>query len=174
MGEPTEGDATEGDVTEGLRIRPAVRALLLTPDDEVLLVRFEFPGGRTRWALPGGGVEPGETDAEALHRELEEELGLLGAEIGPHIWTRLHLVAFVSGLWDGQRDHIHLVPCARFDPSPALTWDELRAEYLHEIRWWHLDELAGAGLPLAPADLVERVRDLRREGPPANPIRVAV
>ena len=104
------------EATEGLRIRPAVRALLLTPDDEVLLVRFEFPGGRTRWALPGGGVEPGETDTEALHRELEEELGLLGADIGPHVWTRLHLVAFVSGEWDGQRDHIHLVRCERFEP----------------------------------------------------------
>lgn len=162
------------EATEGLRIRPAVRALLLTPDDEVLLVRFEFPGGRTRWALPGGGVEPGETDTEALHRELEEELGLLGADIGPHVWTRLHLVAFVSGEWDGQRDHIHLVPCERFEPSPRLTWDELRAEFLHEIRWWTLDELADAGLPLAPADLVERIVDLRRDGVPPEPIRVAV
>lgn len=162
------------DPTEGLRIRPAVRALLLTPDDEVLLVRFEFPNGRTRWALPGGGVEPGESDLEALHRELEEEVGLVGAVIGPHVWTREHVVAFANGLWDGQRDHIHLVPCTRFEPAPRLDWDTLRAEYLHEIRWWHLDDLAVAGLPLAPADLVERVVELRRDGPPAQPIRVAI
>jgi 8-oxo-dGTP pyrophosphatase MutT (NUDIX family) len=160
--------------TEGLRIRPAVRALLLTPDDEVLLVRFEFPGGRTRWALPGGGVEEGESDVAALERELDEEVGLVGAEIGPHVWTRLHVVPFVSGLWDGQRDHIHLVPCTRFEPAPRLGWDTLRAEYLYEIRWWAVSELATAGLPLAPADLVERIGDLRRDGPPAEPIRVAV
>jgi 8-oxo-dGTP diphosphatase len=29
-----------------------------------------------RWTLPGGGVEAGESDAAAAHRELEEETGL--------------------------------------------------------------------------------------------------
>ena len=54
---------------DGLRIRPAARALVVDPDDRVLLVRFEFPAG-TRWALPGGGIEPGETPEEAIRREL--------------------------------------------------------------------------------------------------------
>jgi hypothetical protein len=29
----------------------------------------------------------------------------------------------------------------RFEPSPALSWDQLRAERLHELRWWHIDEV---------------------------------
>ena len=68
-----------------LRIREAARALVLDPDDRVLLVRFEFPVTGTRWALPGGGLEPGETHVEALRRELVEEVGLHGAAIGPHV-----------------------------------------------------------------------------------------
>ena len=55
-----------------LRIREAVRALVIDPDDRVLLVRFEFPNTGTHWATPGGGVEPGETDHQALRRELDE------------------------------------------------------------------------------------------------------
>mgnify|MGYP003346063773 CR=1 FL=1 len=156
----------------GLRIREAVRALLLTPDREVLLVRFEFPGG-TRWALPGGGLDPGETHLDALRRELDEELGLADVVAGPHLWTRVHVIPFVNGLWDGQRERVHLVPTERFDPSPRLSADALAAEYLFEIRWWHVDDITD-GLPFVPMTLATHLRDLLQHGPPPEPWSVGV
>ncbi len=51
-----------------------VAALLVDSGGRALLVRKR---GTTKFMQPGGKPEPGETDAEALARELHEELGLV-------------------------------------------------------------------------------------------------
>ncbi len=157
-----------------LRIRQSARALLLTPRADVLMVRFEFPG-RTVWALPGGGLEPGESHVEALHRELDEEVGLTGVVVGPHIWNREHIISFPDGRWDGQRDRVYLVSTERFEPRPRLSWDQLRAERVHEIRWWSADEVRAAGdVHFAPGRMSQLIDRLVAEGPPGTPIDTGV
>ena len=161
------------DSHSALRIRQAVRAVLLTPDAHVLLVRFEFPT-RTVWALPGGGLDPGESHLEALHRELIEEVGLSNPVVGAHIWNREHVIAFEDGLWDGQHDRFYIVQATeRFEPTPALSWEQLRNERLHELRWWHLDDIEQASANdvwFAPRSLSVHLRSLIEHGPPDTPI----
>ncbi|MCU1503553.1 MAG: putative hydrolase [Ilumatobacteraceae bacterium] len=167
------GSPGPGGPAAGLRIREAVRAVLLDPDDRVLLVRFEFPTA-TRWALPGGGIEPGETPDQALRRELAEEVGLIDAPIGPMVWQRTHIVAFIGGQFDGQREQIHLVRTGRLQPRPQLTWAQLESEFVFELRWWTLDEIAASTQQFVPATLATHLATLLRDGPPSTPIDVGV
>jgi ADP-ribose pyrophosphatase YjhB (NUDIX family) len=50
--------------------------------DRVLLIRRGRPPGEGLWSVPGGRLEPGETLAQAVAREVREETGLL-VEVGP-------------------------------------------------------------------------------------------
>lgn len=100
-----------------LRIRQAVRGLIIDNDGLVLLVHFRFPD-RSLWHSPGGGIEPGETHHQALRRELAEEVGLVDVPIGPHVWTRRHIFPFPDGSHDGQEEACYLVRTEHFEPQP--------------------------------------------------------
>ena len=55
-------------------IRNAARALIVR-DDRILLLRKAGYADGERFALPGGGQDPGETLQQALLRECREEIG---------------------------------------------------------------------------------------------------
>ena len=155
------------------RLRRATRAVVIDERDRTLLVRFDF-GDRVVWATPGGGIEEGESDEAAIRRELLEEAGLEGFELGPLVWTRTHHVPLGGDRWDGQSERYYLVRTADFEPAPRLTWEELRAEGMTAIRWWARDELEAEDAIFAPRRLPLLVRELILHGPPAEPVDVGV
>ena len=150
--------------------RPAVRALVLDRSDRTLLVQFRDATGQIWWATPGGGLGTGESEVESLRRELAEEIGLVDLVLGPAIWTREHTFA-----WNGrilrQRERIYLVRVDEHLPAPTV---DLRAEHVHELRWWTLAELEATHEELVPRTLPARIHDLLEQGPPLEPIDVGV
>jgi 8-oxo-dGTP pyrophosphatase MutT (NUDIX family) len=84
-----------------------VRAMLLK-DEHVLLVKHSYVPG---WYFPGGGVEPGETVAEAMAREIAEEAG--AALTGP-----AQLFGVYRNETAHKRDHVALFVCREWE-SPA-------------------------------------------------------
>jgi 8-oxo-dGTP diphosphatase len=70
--------------------RLRVVAAVVRRGDAILVTRRpDRPGRPGQWEFPGGKVEPGETDAAALARELREELGC-DAEVGPLLLRHVH------------------------------------------------------------------------------------
>lgn len=55
--------------------RRTARVFLFDSDNRLVLIKRTRPGRDPYWVLPGGGIEPGETPIEAVHREAFEELG---------------------------------------------------------------------------------------------------
>ena len=55
---------------------PCVGAVVRDAEGRLLLVRRARPPAAGTWSLPGGRIEPGEDDAAAVTREVNEETGL--------------------------------------------------------------------------------------------------
>jgi 8-oxo-dGTP pyrophosphatase MutT (NUDIX family) len=137
--------------------RVAVRGVVIDDDDRILLVQYRRPvGDETWWGTPGGGVDPGESDEQALARELREEIGLHELELGPVLFEHVGEFPWARQLFR-QVNKTYLVRVRQHEPRPTI---DLSAEGVVDVRWWSRSELETSAARFAPPDLVERVRNL--------------
>lgn len=122
--------------------RVGVVGAALVRDGRVLASRrTEPPQLAGRWEFPGGKVEAGESDEQALRRELREEL-VVEAEVGRRLGGDLLI---------GQSAVLRVYLCRLVSGEPALVDHDAH-------RWLALDELDD--VPWIPVDLplVEELR----------------
>ena len=55
---------------------PCVGAVIRDGAGRILLIKRGHEPGKGLWSVPGGRIEPGETDEQAIVREVREETGL--------------------------------------------------------------------------------------------------
>jgi 8-oxo-dGTP diphosphatase len=120
-----------------------VAAVIVTDGRVLGCERSAPPEAAGKWEFPGGKVEAGETDAEALVRECREELGVrveVGERVGPDVplaHGRAVLRVYVVRLLDGD------VPRAL--EHTAMRW--LAADELDTVPWLPADRPIVAELP---------------------------
>jgi ADP-ribose pyrophosphatase YjhB (NUDIX family) len=92
-----------------LRPRTLGVKCLVLRDGRVLLVRTTYD---RYWSLPGGGVERGESFADAARREVREETGL--------VLTSPRLLHVYLSHREGKEDHVALfvAECPTREPRP--------------------------------------------------------
>lgn len=149
--------------------RQAMRAILLTPDDRVLLMRVDYGTGEW-WVTPGGGTEPGETPEATLRRELHEELGFALPALGPLVWRRQFTLPLPQARWRQSEDYF-LIETPEFIPA---VQDAPEAGTIREFRWWSLPEIRHCRENMAPAALARIVLDYRDSGPPKAPPAIEI
>jgi TDG/mug DNA glycosylase family protein len=135
--------------------RDAVRALLVDAQRRILLMRWQRPGAEW-WIAPGGGVQEGETDEQALRRELLEEVGLRDFELGDRVFERTHVLPGTPNLRI-QHDRFFEV---RVDSLEVVPTIDLGAENVTGHRWWTLAELEATEERYSPPELPELLRAL--------------
>jgi 8-oxo-dGTP diphosphatase len=116
-----------------------VAAAVIEQDGRFLLTRrLEGTHLAGRWEFPGGKCEPGETHAEALARELEEELAVPVA-VGQRI-------LFTTHTYDERMVELHFYETRLLGtPTPQLG---------QPMRWASREELGQLDLPAADAALI--------------------
>ena len=94
--------------------------------------RIRPPELAGRWELPGGKVAPGETERDALARELAEDLGLGIGDVA--VGDRLGHDIALSPMMTLRAYRVRLI---RGEPYPqdhrALRW--VTAAELHDVDW---------------------------------------
>ncbi len=90
---------SQGSISDqGRIVIPCVGAIVRDHAGRLLMIRRGHEPALGSWSLPGGRVEPGETEAQAVAREVEEETGVI-VRVGPLI-GRIEIPAPDGGVFD--------------------------------------------------------------------------
>lgn len=140
----------------GLPYRPCAGIVLLNAEAKVWIgKRIEGVGDEDvpvfPWQLPQGGIDEGETPAEAVMRELHEEVGTRKAEIIHEAaeWFFYDLPPEVLGrkkknTWGGQRQKYFALKFLGTDADVDL---EVHHPEFCDWRWAELEELPDLAIP---------------------------
>jgi 8-oxo-dGTP pyrophosphatase MutT (NUDIX family) len=148
---------------EGERVHPYQRAAayaLVTSARGILLTQLsEATNAAGRWTLPGGGIDPGESPLEALHREVWEESG---QSIDEPVVLDIHTQHWVGRAPSGRLEDFHAVRIifTAHCPSPTEPVVHDIGGSTAAVRWVRPDEVGSYRLTRSFAPHLQNWLDL--------------
>ena len=134
--------------TERLMPRTIVGAAIISDGRVLACERAHPPEMAGKWEFPGGKVDPGETEQQALVRECQEELGV-NVEVGPRVGADISMLGGSAIL------KVYLATLVNGDQPLPLEHSDLRwlaVDELDSVPWLPADAPIAAALePLLPS-----------------------
>lgn len=147
-------------------MRKAVRAIVIKDNSLLVMHRNKF--GQEFYSLVGGGIDLGETAAEALYREVAEEASL---QITNH---RLVIIEDAGNMFGIQyiytADYVGGEPALAPDSPEAMI--QAAGQNLYQPMWLSLDKLESVNL--LPEELHGLLKKHCPDSWPAEPIEITI
>jgi len=135
--------------------RVAARVVLIDESDRAFLFRgFDPASPRVRfWFTVGGGLDEGETAAQAALRELREETGLVVRrdQLKGPIWHQTTDIPF-NGVWYRQDQDFFVVRVSSWRVNTD-GFDDGERKTIDGHHWWSLAELLATDEQYYPREL---------------------
>lgn len=125
-----------------MRLKPVLCAIIIFPSGILAVQRSERMSLPLTWEFPGGKLEPGETEADCLRREIREELNI-DITLDQRLTPVEHHYPHIS---------IQLIPYTARYLSGTLTLREHKA-----YRFLQKEELEGLDWAAADVGVVREV-----------------
>ncbi len=122
-------------------MKQVVAALIVRGDTILICQRTRHQPMPLKWEFPGGKIEPEEQPKDALHRELEEELGIQ-AKIGPKV------AAIQHNYKNGTSVELHFYLVEEYE-------GEIQNRIFRDVRWVTCKDLPGYDFLEADINLIK-------------------
>jgi len=134
--------------------RPAVAAIVISPDRRVLMVKRGKPPAQDMWSVPGGSIELGETVFESAKREVLEETGI--------ICNPKRVCNVIDAIYRDESGTIRFHYVIVYVVAEFLHGRIKAQDDAIEAQWLSLEEISGLKTPGKTLKLLREIEELQR------------